>query len=192
MLREYENSRSNLRLRESRVRSGTSAREPAGLQCSSDHMNVSLRPYREDDEDFLFELYASTRVQEIAPLGWPEAQQRAFLRMQYGAQQRWYRSMYAQAEHRIIELEGRAIGRFMVLHEPERAVLVDISLLPEQRGRGIGGELIRRLIQQCVQNNIALRLQVLKSNPALRLYERLGFIQTGEDQMYFQMERRPD
>jgi len=80
----------------------------------------------------------------------------------------------------------------IVVREKDFAHLVDIALLTEQRGRGIGSGLLRELIQQCSRDGVPLRLQVLKVNPALRLYERLGFRQTSEDQMYLQMERRPD
>ena len=59
--------------------------------------------------------------------------------------------------------------------QPPPAVLVDIALLPEHRGKGIGGGLVRQLIQQCDQEKLPLRLQVLRTNPALRLYERLGW-----------------
>ena len=69
--------------------------------------------------------------------------------------------------------------------------LLDISLLPEHRGRGIGGELLRALIEQCRDSGAVLQLQVLNTNPAQRLYTRLGFIKTGEDQIYTQMELRP-
>jgi len=155
-------------------------------------MTVLLRPTRPDDQEFLFKLYASTRLHEIAGFGWPEAQQEMFLRMQFNAQQRWYERMYGQAEHQIVEQGGQPIGRLMVLREKDSALLVDIALLAEHRGKGIGGELVSELIEQCRRDGIPLKLQVLKTNPALRLYERLGFLQTGEDQMYIQMERRKE
>jgi ribosomal protein S18 acetylase RimI-like enzyme len=154
-------------------------------------MTISLRPYRDYDREFLFKLYASTRADEIAPFGWPPAQQEAFLRMQFTAQQQWYIMSYAQAEHQIIEQDGVPIGRLMVSRAQPVAVLVDIALLPEHRGKGIGGGLVRALIEQCNQARLPLRLQVLKTNPALRLYERLGFNRIGEDQIYIQMERQP-
>jgi ribosomal protein S18 acetylase RimI-like enzyme len=154
-------------------------------------MTIALRSYQEPDRDFLFRLYSSTRAEEIAPFGWPPAQQEAFLRMQFTAQHRWYSMNYEQAEHQIIEQEGVPIGRIMAWRQPPAAVLIDIALLPEHRGKGIGGELIRQLIQQCDQQRLPLRLQVLKGNPALRLYERLGFVRTQEDQIYIHMERLP-
>jgi len=150
-----------------------------------------LRPFRADDQEFLFRLYASTRRHEIAAFGWPEAQQHAFLHMQFNAQQRWYEMSYGQADHQIIEQEGAAIGRLLVLRQPGSILLVDIALLPEFRGQGIGGELIGKLIQECDQRKLPLRLQVQRVNPAQRLYARLGFNTTAEDQMYLQMEKQP-
>lgn len=154
-------------------------------------MTISLRPYGDDDREFLFKLYSSTRIHEIASFGWPPSQQEAFLRMQFTAQQRWYSMSYTQAEHHIIEQESVPIGRIMAYRQPPAAVLVDIALLPEHRGKGIGGELIRQLIEKCNQEKLPLRLQVHRGNPALRLYERLGFTRTSEDQMYIHMERQP-
>jgi len=154
-------------------------------------MTISLRPFRPDDQEFLYQLYASTRLHEIAGFGWPAAQQEMFLRMQFNAQYRSYEAAYGQAEHQIVEQDGKPVGRIMVLWEKDFALLVDIALLAEHRGRGVGGELLGELVQKCTNNGVPLRLQVLKTNPALRLYQRLGFISTGEDQMYLQMERQP-
>jgi ribosomal protein S18 acetylase RimI-like enzyme len=154
-------------------------------------MNSELRPAVPEDREFLFQLYASTRIHELAPLGWPAAQQEAFLRMQFSAQEQWYRTAYPAAENQIIQINGRPAGRLMVLREPDTWHLIDISLLPENRGRGIGGELIELLIHDCAAAGAVLKLQVLKVNPALRLYHLLGFVITGEDQIYLQMELRP-
>jgi len=154
-------------------------------------MTISLRPFRADDQEFLFALYASTRLHEIAGFGWPAAQQEMFLRMQFNAQYRSYEAAYGHAEHQIVEQDGKPVGRIMVQWEKDFALLVDIALLAEHRGRAIGGDLLRDLIQKCTQAGVPLRLQVLKTNPALRLYQRLGFTSTGEDQMYIQVERPP-
>jgi len=155
-------------------------------------MTISLRPFRLDDQEFLYQLYASTRLHEIAGFGWPAAQQEMFLRMQFNAQYRSYEAAYGQAEHRIVEQDGKPVGRIMVQWQKDFALLVDIALLAEHRGRAIGGGLLSDLIQQCARKRVPLRLQVLKTNPALRLYRRLGFTTTAEDQMYIQMERQPD
>lgn len=152
---------------------------------------IQLRPSLPEDREFIFRLYASTRVEELRALGWSAVQQEAFLRMQFNAQQQWYAATYSTAENQIIEKNHEAIGRMIVQREPILWRLLDISLLPEHRGQGIGGELIRALIEECRKSGAVLNLQVLNTNPAQRLYIRLGFIKTGEDQIYTQMELRP-
>jgi ribosomal protein S18 acetylase RimI-like enzyme len=151
-----------------------------------------LRPSTIDDQGFLFKLYATTRADEIAGFGWNDAQKQAFLTIQFQAQQRWYATAYPKADEHIIMQEDAAIGRIVVDRAADRAVLVDIALLPEYRARGFGGALLRNLIEQCRRERLPLRLQVLRTNRAQRLYERLGFRRTGEDPIYLQMEWRPD
>jgi ribosomal protein S18 acetylase RimI-like enzyme len=155
-------------------------------------MAISLRPAHPKDQDFLFELYASTRQDEFAALGWDSAQLEPLLRMQFASQQRWYETAYARAEQQIVMLGEAPIGRIIVQRAGDAATLVDISLLPAHRGSGIGGGLIRDLIAECGQAKVRLCLQVLKTNPAAHLYERLGFVQTGEEGMYIQMEKQPE
>lgn len=150
-------------------------------------------PMRPDDEDFLFRLYASTRQEEVAAWGWNQAQQEAFLRMQYTAQRRWYDMACAGAEHRLIlEKKGedaQPIGRILVLRAKGAIELIDIALLLEHRNRGIGTALVRELIEEARQSNAAVRLQVLRHNEgAIRLYRRLGFDVVSEDDMRYQME----
>lgn len=154
-------------------------------------MNISRRPVRPEDQEFQFTLYASTRQAEIAGFGWSSAQQEAFLRMQFAAQQNWYRTAYPQAAWEIIELEQTPVGRMIVLRGGESITLVDIALLGEHRGKGIGGGLVRDLLQRGRDEKLPVRLQVLKTNPAARLYERLGFAKSGEDELYLQMEKLP-
>src|SRR5262245_60451993 len=154
-------------------------------------MEVSLRPVRADDSEFLFRLYSSTRAAELAALAWDPAQQKAFLQMQFNAQQRWYATMYPGAEEQVVVLGETPIGRMIVYRGAETTSLVDIALLPEHRGRGVGGGLVGGLVEQCRKRGVALRLQVLRTNPAARLYERLGFRKSSEDEMYMQMEKLP-
>jgi ribosomal protein S18 acetylase RimI-like enzyme len=154
-------------------------------------LRISLRSVEPGDQDFLFKLYACIREPEIAALGWNAQQREDFLRMQFMAQQRWYESTYAGAEHQIVLSDGEQAGRLLICSNGEAAVLVDISLMPEYRNRGIGGELIRAMLKQCDEKRTPAKLQVLKTNPARRLYERLGFRETSVDDMYVQMQRPP-
>ena len=152
-------------------------------------MAISLRPLLPGDQEFLFQLYASTREEEFVALGWSPAQLDAFLRMQFAAQQQWYATAYPGAEQQIVLLDAAPIGRMIVDSGESAATLVDISLLPAHRNRGIGRGLLRSLLERCGEARTKVKLQVLKNNPAARLYERLGFVKTKEDAMYFHMEK---
>ena len=154
-------------------------------------MKPILRPAGPDDEEFVFQLYASTREGEFSSLGWSRTQLEPLLRMQFAAQRQWYQTAYPGYEHHIVMAEGTPIGRMMIKRAPEAVLLVDIALMPEHRGKGTGEALLLDLLQQSSAQGLPVRLQVLKNNPAARLYERVGFVRTGEDQMYWQMERPP-
>jgi len=151
-------------------------------------MALTLRPVEKDDEAFLFTLYAAVRREEVAGWGWSEAQQEAFLRMQFNGQQAGYRRAYADASHSIILRDGVAIGRLYVAKRDGALRLVDISILPGHRGSGAGSMLVRDLQAEAEREGLPLRLQVMKANPALRLYERLGFKVIEDAGGYLQME----
>jgi ribosomal protein S18 acetylase RimI-like enzyme len=151
-------------------------------------MGQSLRQACDEDEQFLFDLYAGTRREETAAWNWPASQVAGFLKLQFAAQRASYKMSYPDAEHSIILEDGRPIGRMLVNRSSAAACLVDISLLPEARGRGIGSTLIRQLMKGCSAVGSKLTLQVLRTNPARALYLRLGFQRTQGDSMYDQME----
>ena len=112
--------------------------------------------------------------------------------MQFNARQRQYGFQYADAADDIITLDGRAIGRMLVLRGKEENRLVDIALLPEHRNAGIGTGLLRGLIDEAARAAKSVTLHVERTNPAAGLYERLGFIKTRETGSHFFMEKLPD
>lgn len=152
-------------------------------------MEHGVRPAQPADQEFLFRLYASTRP-EVGALGWTAQQQEAFLRMQFNAQQRWYQTAYPVSEHNIILVNDVPAGRMLLSGNQDSVTLVDIALLPDYRGQGIGSSLIHTLIETAKANGQAVALQVLRTNPAQHLYQRLGFVITGQDEMYLQMQTR--
>ncbi len=156
---------------------------------------AALRPATDDDGRFLEELYASTRREEVAGWGWSEAQQDVFLHMQHAAQRQGYRARFPRADDRIIEVEGRPAGRLLVDRAEHELRLVDVALLPEFRGRGIGGRLLQSLLGEAQRADKPVRLQVLAQSRARRLYLRLGFRPVAEQTPYVEMEwsaRLPD
>jgi ribosomal protein S18 acetylase RimI-like enzyme len=152
---------------------------------------ISLRPALPSDELLLFKLYASTRLEEFSMVPWNEAQLEAFLKMQFDAQRRTYRMQYPAADHHIILKGAQEMGRLMVHRTVDDILLIDITLLPEFRGRGIGGKLLGDLQSEATLEGKRVRLHVLRTNPARRLYERSGFSTIGGDSMYEEMLWQP-
>jgi ribosomal protein S18 acetylase RimI-like enzyme len=120
-------------------------------------------------------LYASTREQELTVVPWDDAQKAAFLRMQFDAQHAYYQEHYEGAAFDIILVGGQPAGRFYVERASEEFRIIDIALLPEYCNRGIGTTLLRGLQSEAAAADKPLRIHVERFNPALRLYERLGF-----------------
>jgi len=154
--------------------------------------DIDLRPIEERDTEFLYAVYASTRTEELAPLGWNEAQRESFLRMQNEAQHRDYWSNYDTSRFRIIVCDGVAAGRLYVERRENKLHIVDIAILPAFRNRGIGTTLITRLFDEADAAALAVSIHVEYNNPAQRLYQCLGFEFLDEaGDVYRLMERRP-
>ncbi len=122
-------------------------------------------------------------------LGWPAEMLAAFLEQQRHAQQMHYRAAFADAAWLIVESGGAPVGRLYTDERPGSVHLIDISLLPEWRGRGLGGAILSDLIADAAARDLAVSLQVLKVNPARRLYERLGFRIVADNGPHDWMER---
>ncbi len=153
--------------------------------------NVSLRPEQASDESFLLQLYASTRADELRLVPWDETQKEAFLRSQFSLQTHHYRTYYPAAAFLIVQFDGQPIGRLYVDHSERCIHLIDIALLPERRGAGIGGRLMRDVLSEAESEHKAVQIYVERNNPALRLYERLGFRVFEEKGIHFLMEWSP-
>ena len=147
---------------------------------------VAVRPAHPADAPFLQALYASTRRDEMAPTGWPQAQIDAFLSSQFALQSAHYAQHYADAAFSVVEQDGVPVGRLIVLDQPAEVRLVDVALVDAARGRGLGTRLVERVLAQAAGRRVVLHVEVF--NPALRLYERLGFRATEQVGAYWRME----
>ena len=124
-------------------------------------------------------------------MNWNEAQQEAFLAMQFTAQHRQYHSQYPDADFQIVLVDGVPGGRLYVARLEDEILLIDVALLTEYRNRGIGTALVEDLLAEAGQAGKPVRLHVEPFNPALRLYIRLGFEKIAEHGFYWFMERAP-
>jgi len=150
---------------------------------------VLLRPRRNDDDGFLAELYASTRADEMALVeDWTEEQKNTFLAMQFEAQTKHYDEHFSDAEFLIVERGDEPIGRLYLHRRQDEIRVVDIALLPQHRRSGIGGRLMREVLDEAARSGRVVRIHVERNNPAMRLYERLGFLVVDDLEVYLLME----
>ena len=149
---------------------------------------ITLRAITEDDMEFLYEVYASTRADELAVTGWSDEEKEKFLQMQFHAQHTYYQEHFDDANFDVIMLGDTPIGRLYV-HRRENAVnITDIALLPEHRGHGIGSGLILQLLDEAAAIGKPVTLHVEKYNPVKQLYCRMGFRDINETGVYDEME----
>jgi ribosomal protein S18 acetylase RimI-like enzyme len=151
--------------------------------------NLALRPETSADGPLLYELYASTREDELALTNWDAAARESFLRMQFNAQRVAYREMFPAGEFSVVLAGGGPIGRVVVNRTTEEIRLVDLVIAPARRNHGIGTVLMKKLISESNETNRPLRLHVLRGSRAFNWYQQLGFRGIGDSEFYTEMER---
>ena len=151
---------------------------------------ISLRPITPADDSFLAGLYASTRAEELAVTGWSDEEKAVFCRRQYDAQSAHYLENYPGASLQVIERVGEPVGRLYVARWKREIRIMDIAVLPEHRGAGIGTKLLRELQDEARAAGKTLTIHVERFNPALQLYERLGFKMVEDKGVYLLLEYR--
>lgn len=150
--------------------------------------SILLRPVEEADTEFLFEVYSSTRAEELAAVAWDDRQKEMFLRHQFNAQKQCYQTNYPGAEFHIVAVDGKSAGRLYLHRRPAETRIMDVALLPEYRRKGIGTFLLKKVLREAAEKQKPVTIHVENFNPALRLYQRLGFSTISGDAVYRLME----
>lgn len=153
--------------------------------------SVHLRPATDDDREFLMGLYGSVRAEELAMVSWEKGQQEAFVQMQFDAQDAEYHRNNPNGSFDVIELQGRPVGRLYVDRRPTEIRIIDISLVPQARGAGIGSDLLAELMQEATSSGRMLTIHVEIGNRAGTLYTRLGFVEVARRGPYRRMQWSP-
>lgn len=154
------------------------------------NLHLGLRPQTEADWPFLRDLFVSRRWAEVCAVpGWSDAQRLAFLHNQAQLQQRHYTEHFSSAAFLLIERQQITTGRLCIQRGANALHLVDIALLPDWQGQGMGTALIKAMLREA--GELPCTLNVEAFSPAKRLYQRLGFTSTSEEGFYQQMQRLP-
>lgn len=154
--------------------------------------SITFRPITSEDRELLLRVYRSTREDEFATVvDWTPEMKDAFILQQFTAQHTWYQEHYVGAEFLVILVDGAPAGRLYVHRRPSEIRLVDIALLPEYRNTGLGTRLLRDLLAEGEATGKPVTIHVEIYNPAMRLYQRLGFRPIEDRGVYQLLEWRP-
>jgi len=154
-------------------------------------MKISFRKVNSNDFPFLRKVYRSTREEELSQAGMSEEDKSRFLEFQFNAQHTHYTQAYNDAEFDLILLDDKLAGRLYIWRTETQIRIMDITLLPDFQGKGIGTKILQSIIQESEKSGKKVTIHVEYFNPALRLYERLGFKKVDDSGIYFYMERLP-
>ncbi|HST41269.1 MAG TPA: GNAT family N-acetyltransferase [Conexibacter sp.] len=155
-------------------------------------VEIALRPATPDDRPLLLRIYASTREQELAQVPFTPEQKAAFLEQQFAAQSAHYAQHHGDGSFDVVEVDGEPAGRLIVSRRPQELLIVDVALLPQFRGGGIGTRLLAPVLAEADGRGAKVTIHVEHLNPAQRLYRRLGFAPVAaEEQGIYQLWERP-
>jgi ribosomal protein S18 acetylase RimI-like enzyme len=149
---------------------------------------LTFRPITDDDLPFLHDVYASTRAAELALVPWSAQQKADFVAMQFRAQHTHYQQYYPHTDWLVIARAGAPAGRLYLQRGAAEHCIIDIAFLPAHCGQGLGTALLRDLLDEAAACGKAVTIHVEKFNPAMRLYQRLGFA-TVEDKGIYDLMR---
>ena len=141
------------------------ARHHRGVSSDGVSPEITLRPAAEEDVAFLLDLRIRTMDEHFAASGRALSEEEHRQRVLH---------RFACAE--IVLVDGEESGILKLDRDATPWHLIQVQLLPELHGRGVGTRLLREVVRQARAAAIAVQLDVLKVNPARRLYERLGFV----------------
>ena len=154
-------------------------------------LSVTRRSMNGDDMEFLYRVYVSTR-DDIAQAPVSEEQKQALYWHQFESQHVHYQKYFKGSEFDVVLVNGKPAGRVYVHQTDDEIRIVDLSLLPEFRGKGVGEKVLSEIFEQADRCNKPLRLRVDPNKPALKWYLGLGFQKIEEEEFCWHMERKPN
>lgn len=149
---------------------------------------ITFKNVEEKDLPLIEQLYRNTREKELTLTNWPEAQKQRFITMQSMARLAEYKKSFPHTSHRIIFYQKKPAGALYLGESDHEIRVLDISLLPDFRGKGIGRNILTDLLFSAAQKNKSVSLHVLCDSPAKKLYEDLGFKKVSETNTHVYME----
>ncbi len=130
--------------------------------------------------EFIYRLKKEVYLDYITRIwGWDEEEQRQF-----------YAQEWQKLKPSVILYDNKRIGTICVWNDDESLHIERFYIQPEYQNKGIGSHLVKTILDKADKEGLMAKLHVLKINPAVSLYKRLGYEVTGEDEIMYQMERK--
>lgn len=147
----------------------------------AEQFDLVSRSAQVDDEVFLEQLFYQCLPPELAPLGLPAAALQQMLALQYRGRNMTYSARYPEADDRVLWVDGARAGRLTLQRSAHVLRVVDLAVAPEFRGRGVATRALQNVLAEAAASEREVQLEVRATNPAARLYQRLGFVVTEGD-----------
>lgn len=100
-------------------------------------------------------------------------------------------SLVVNADGNLIEAgpeSGEAAGFVLTRHAADEEELLLIAVAPQFRNRGLGEKLIQHLFAAARERGVCrIFLEMRRGNPAISLYQKVGFAPIGERPKYYRM-----
>ncbi len=140
---------------------------------------IRLRAAIEADSEFCYTVKKEAMGSYVAQVwGWDEAFQREF-----------HRADFDLTRPDVVVYQELDIGTLEIRRHDDHIHLGEFYLLPRFQRRGIGSFLLQQVLEEASEKGLPVRLEVLKINPVRSLYQRHGFVITGQSEHHFLMER---
>ena len=136
-----------------------------------------MRQANISDLEFLKKLRSETMDEYLKKEGLPIDETSHLKRIQYHFE-----------SANILNIHGKPIGLFKCYEDNTTCHVIQVQILPEYQGKGIGKSILMTLQKQALRDDKSINLSVLKSNPAIKLYERLGFTIISQSDNEFTMQ----